>query len=86
MVEEQTTNRGKQTLRLFREKAGKTQLQVAFEVGVQPQAVGSWENKGVVPHLDKAVKLANCLGVSLEEICEAFGIQPPTKTKETESA
>jgi transcriptional regulator with XRE-family HTH domain len=75
MVNEEL-NRGKPTLRFLREKAGKTQFQVAVDVGVQPQAVGNWE-RGAVPHLDKAVLLAESLGISLEELCEAFGLRPP---------
>jgi DNA-binding XRE family transcriptional regulator len=60
-------------LKALREKAGKTQLRVAVDVGVNPQAVINWE-KGSLPHLDKAFLLAKCLGISMDELCEAFGL------------
>lgn len=29
-----------------------------------------------MPQFDKAVKLARCLGLTFEELCESFGVEP----------
>jgi len=65
--------KGDNKLRAYREMVGKTQLQVAIDVGVNPQAVGKWE-QGVIPHLDKAVLLAQSLEITMEQLCVAFGL------------
>lgn len=62
----------------LRDKTGKTQRQVSFEVGVSERTVASWE-KGSMPALDKAVRLADSLGVTLDELCEAFDLRPSQK-------
>jgi transcriptional regulator with XRE-family HTH domain len=64
---------GTKTVAQLRDKTGKTQRQVAAEVGVTEKAVGDWE-RGVMPRLDKALKLAQSLGISLDELCEAYGL------------
>jgi transcriptional regulator with XRE-family HTH domain len=71
----------------MRAKTGKTQLQVAVEVGVTPQTVLHWE-KGKMPTLDKAVRLAKVLGVSLDELCNAFGltVDEPSEAAKTQNA
>ena len=71
-------------MRDYRERAGKTQFQVAVDVGVQPQSVGNWE-RGAIPHLDKAVLLAISLGLTMDEICLSFGLEPPKKSAKTET-
>ena len=73
MVKQGKNVRSESPLVSLRERVGKTQFQVAIEVGVTPQTVGAWE-RGAIPHLDKAVKLAGSLGLSLEDLCEAFGL------------
>ena len=65
-------------MRAYREMVGKTQLQVANDCKVNPQAVGKWE-QGSIPHLNKAVLLAQSLEITMEQLCEAFGL---TTTKE----
>ena len=81
MANRKNTSGEAKPLELLRERVHKTQLQVAFDVGVSPKTVGSWE-KGAIPHFDKAVKLASSLNVSLDELCEAFGMEVPNQDKD----
>ena len=52
----------------YRIGKGLTQAELAKRVGVTQQAVANWESGGVTPTVDKALKLADALGVSLEKI------------------
>lgn len=73
---EKTSDSGELTsLAKLRGKTGKTQRQISFEVGVSEKTVAAWE-KGSIPALDKAVRLADSLGISLDELCEAFNLRP----------
>ena len=61
-------------LKALREAANKTQAQLAREVGVAEKAVRSWENSGAIPGFDKAVRLAQILNVSLEQLAQEFDL------------
>ncbi len=60
---------GKQ-IRLYRKKAGKTQTQLAEQLGVSFQAVSSWENEEYMPDPDRLTELARCLGVGVNRLLE----------------
>lgn len=51
-------------------EAGKTQQQVADEMGVHQTLVSQWGNKKTKLSLVDAVKLAHILGASVDEIAE----------------
>lgn len=58
----------KLTLKELREKAGKTQAEVARKLRVDQSAVSNWE-RGINPPLRKYHrKLANLYGVTVEEL------------------
>ena len=57
-----------------REKLGLTQAQLGEKVGVSSQTISAYEknisgDKGKTPTLDKAISIANVLGVSLDYLC-----------------
>jgi transcriptional regulator with XRE-family HTH domain len=79
MIASVTDSGGQITVAQLRDKSGKTQRQVAADVGVTEKAVGDWE-RGVMPRLDKAVRLANSLGISIDELCIAYGLLAQTET------
>ena len=68
------------------ERAGKTQEQVADEIGVHPSTVSRYKHAtsrkgGRVPSLGSALKLADATGGNIEAM---FGnIEPPTKRRAT---
>lgn len=51
----------------FRREKGLTQAELAKKVGVTLRAIQNWE-AGRLPRLDDATKLADALGVSLDEL------------------
>lgn len=59
-------------LREAREKAGRSQRQIADAVGISPQMISAYEKGTRSPSIDVAAKLANEIGVSLDHLC---GIQ-----------
>ncbi len=61
-------------MKLLREKAGLTQSALARKTSVSDRNVRDWENNGAIPSLDKAVLIAQSLGVSMKELCRAMGI------------
>lgn len=50
------------------EKKGLTPYRVAKETGISTATMSSWKNGLYTPKLDKLIKIAEYLGVSLEEI------------------
>ena len=56
------------TLRLLRVSRNKTISDVAKATGVTPQAVAHWEEGKTIPRVDKAKRLADFYGISLEDI------------------
>lgn len=63
-------------IRLNRQKQMKTQKQIANAVGVSSQTVSGWEAGEKLPTVDKAVALAEELGVSLDWL---VGVQDSTR-------
>ena len=81
MIDSANPDQGaKSPLATLREQCGKSQFQVAVDVSVTPQTVGSWE-RGKMPSFDKAVRLAESLNLSLDELAVALGLNPPKKTE-----
>ena len=70
-------NSEKPTLKDLRLAAGKTQIEIASEVGVREKAVRRWESMETIPTLDKAVKLAISLNCNIEQVLVAFGLPVP---------
>ena len=52
----------------LRKKAGMSQEQLAERLGVSRQSVSKWEGSQSMPDMDKAVKLADLFGVSLDSL------------------
>lgn len=67
-------------LRDAREKAGRSQRQIADAVGISPQMISAYEKGTRSPSIDVAAKLANEIGVSLDHLC---GIQLSEKSTPT---
>lgn len=71
-------------LRRIREERKLTQSALAEMIGVTPQTISAYENgngeKGKNPTLDKAIDLAEKLGVSLDELC-GHDCKPESKAK-----
>jgi DNA-binding XRE family transcriptional regulator len=67
------------TLAELRANTGLTQLELAFALKVQPQTIASWE-KGAIPAFDKAVKLADVLGISVDDLAVLMRLKAKTKT------
>ena len=57
-------------------EAGKTQQQVADEMGVHQTLVSQWGNKKTKLSLVDAVKLAQILGATVEDIAECVREEP----------
>ncbi len=57
-----------QRFQRLRKEAGLTQEEVAEKVGITPQGVSKWENDLSSPDINILVKLAEILGVSVEEL------------------
>ena len=57
-----------ENIKKLREERGFTQEQIAEAVGVTFQAVSSWERDTYKPDLDKVMKLADALEVSISGI------------------
>ncbi len=51
-------------IRLYREKAGLSQRELAYAIGVSQAAVAQWENGTSQPTLDNLRKVADILGVT----------------------
>ena len=63
-----------------------TQEDLAEQVGVTRQAVAKWESGETLPDLDKSMRLAEALGVSLDDLAnyepsEHMGLGIPPKGK-----
>lgn len=57
----------------MRQEKNLTQEQLAQKINVSRKAISHYETGRAKPSLDVAVKLAKALGVSVEEIYEAWG-------------
>lgn len=52
----------------LRRKQGLSQEQLAEKIGVSRQTISKWEGNLSTPDLDKLIVLADCFGVSLDEL------------------
>jgi transcriptional regulator with XRE-family HTH domain len=68
-------------MKRLREAAGLSQPQAAVAAGVPLGTLRGWEQGRRVPSLDKAARLAQAIGVSLDEIA-GLDEGKPTKRKE----
>lgn len=68
------SNEGKSQLRLCREAAGLTRAELGNRIGVSERQIYDWENGVKLPRVDRAVALARELGVSIQTVCSALGI------------
>lgn len=64
----------KSPLRLLRERANKTQSQLAHDIGVSDRRIRDWEKGLALPSMENAAVLAQYYKVSLKEIFKAVGI------------
>ena len=56
------------TLRLAREASGKTQAQVAREIGVSEQMYQRYEYGRCEPSVQKAIRIAKAVGSTVEQL------------------
>ena len=70
----------------YRKKAGLTQEQLAEKMGITAQAVSKWENGLTCPDLDSVARLADFLGVSVEQLIHGDTAIPSVKVVETPHA
>ena len=68
------SNEGKSPLRLLREAAELTRTELGRRIGVSERQIYDWENGIKLPRVDRAVALARELGVPLQSVCRALGI------------
>ncbi|MCA1993220.1 MAG: helix-turn-helix transcriptional regulator [Coleofasciculus sp. S288] len=68
------SNEGKSELRLLREAAELTRSELGRRIGVSERQIYDWENGIKLPRIDRAVALARELGVSIQTVCRALGI------------
>ena len=55
-------------LKAAREQSGKTQAQVAKEIGIAKTAYQRYERGGVIPNVFTAIKIAKTLDSTVEEL------------------
>ncbi len=55
-------------LKYQRELAGLNQPELALKIGTSQANISRWERGEVLPNIDFCVQLANCFGVTLEEL------------------
>lgn len=61
----------------LRRKEGLSQEQLAEKIGVSRQTISKWEGNLSMPELPKLIALAECYGISLDELT-GYGEQTPT--------
>lgn len=66
-------------LKQLRKEAGLTQEELAKKVGLKKQNISRYENSHVEPNIRTAKRIADALGVSIEEMAVGVSLQsPPT--------
>lgn len=61
-------------IRTLRTERGMTQLDLARQMGVTDKAVSKWERDLSIPDVSSLPRLAELLGVSVEELLQAKGV------------
>ncbi|HEY8525523.1 MAG TPA: helix-turn-helix transcriptional regulator [Acidimicrobiales bacterium] len=67
----------RQKLAEARKKAGKSQEQVAHELGLDRTTIGKWERGESTPHPQQRPRYADALGISLHELDQMLSGLPP---------
>lgn len=62
------------TLKSLREATGLTQPQLSVKMNCGLRSISDWENGKSLPRFDRAILLANELGVSLKELANAMNL------------
>ena len=69
-------------LRLFRQKNGYTQEQIAEKLGVSRQAVAKWESGASVPNIDNMIALADLYDMSVDTLARNLTTTVPPQLDE----
>ena len=64
---------------MLRRRKGMKQEELAEKLGVSPQAVSKWENNQTCPDIALLPKLAQLLGVSVDELLTGKTAEPPVR-------
>ena len=72
----------KDNLAMLRGINGYSQEQIAEKIGISRQAYAKWESGATIPDIDKAARLAQVYGVTLDslmktETADGIGVIPP---------
>lgn len=73
-MKSQDSRESKSNLKTLRESRELTQLELGRQVGVSDRSIRDYEEGVAIPRLDKAIRLAKALKVSLKELCEVMGL------------
>ncbi len=57
-------------IRLLRTQTGKSQVQMAKDIGVTKQCISNWENNNILPSVDMLIKLTKYFSVSADYLLE----------------
>lgn len=58
--------------KLLRKEKGKTQTEIALQIGIKQSAVAMWETGKSKPRTEDLPKLAEALGVTVERVIACF--------------
>lgn len=57
-----------QRIKELREQHGWTQFELGSASGIQPSAISRWEQGKTRPSIDSAMKIADALGITLDDL------------------
>ena len=69
-------------LKLFRQKNGYTQEQIAEKLGVSRQAVAKWESGASLPNIENMIALADLYDMSVDALARNLTTTVPPQPKE----
>ena len=69
-------------LKVLRNKSGMSQQQLADVIGISQQSVNKYENHKVEPDIDTLIRIADCFGVTVDQLIGR--IAPPEYESSTE--
>lgn len=73
-----------QRLKELRTKRNLTQTRLAELMGISPRVYSRWETGDVTPHFDTIVRLADTLGVTLDELAGRKNVTAEAKIRNPE--
>lgn len=73
-----------QRLKELRTKRNLTQTRLAELMGISPRVYSRWETGDVTPHFDTIVRLADTLGVTLDELAGRKDVTAEAKIRNPE--